>query len=237
MEYIQKTKEFFLDLLFPPRCLHCQAHLGKSEKDSWLCLTCENHIIIYTTIFCSVCGARLPENKKICHKSSSYLLAAATKYDGSIRSLIRQFKYHGWPSLSKKIRKYLEKYIKNSGLTAKNYLVVPVPLHPDKLKERSFNQAELLSVEIADLLGLKMNKDILIRTKKTSAQAELKDYEKRKDNLAGAFAVKNPEQIAGKNLILVDDVFTSGATMNEAVRALRLAGAKKIIAFVIAKTR
>lgn len=237
MKYLIRIKEYALDLLFPPRCLHCQTHLDEMEKGSWLCLTCENHIIIYTTIFCSVCGARLPENKKICHKSSSYLLAAATKYDGPIRSLIRQFKYHGWPSLSKKIRKYLEKYIKNSNLTAKNYLIIPIPLHSDKLKERSFNQAELLSVEIADLLGLKMNKDVLTRIKKTSAQAELKDYEKRKDNLAGAFGIEHSEQIAGKNLILVDDVFTSGATMNEAVRVLRKAGAKKIIAFVIAKTR
>lgn len=237
MKYLIRLKELVLDLLFPPLCLHCQTHISKQEKDAWLCHTCENHILIYTTIFCSVCGARLPENKKVCHKSSSYLLAAATKYDGPIRSVIRQFKYRGWPSLAKKIRKYLEKYIKNSDLAAKNYLVVPIPLHPDKLKERGFNQAELLSLEIADLLGLKTNKDILIRTKKTSAQAELKDYEKRKDNLAGAFRIEHPEQIAGKNLILVDDVFTSGATMNEAVRVLRLAGARKIIAFVIAKTR
>src|SRR3989344_1514642 len=114
MEYLLKTKEFLLDLFFPPLCLHCRAHLAKPEKDSWLCFSCENHIIIYTTLFCSVCGARLPENKKVCHKSSSYLLAAATKYDGPIRSIIRQFKYYGWPSLSKKIGKDLEKYIKNS---------------------------------------------------------------------------------------------------------------------------
>lgn len=237
MKYLARIKEYVLDLLFPPRCLHCQAHLGEAEKDSWLCHTCENHIIIHATLFCSVCGARLPENKKVCHKSSSYLLAAATKYDGPIRSVIRQFKYHGWPSLSKKIGKYLDKYIGNSGFSAKNYLVIPIPLHADKLKERGFNQAELLSLEIAGLLGLKMNKEALARTKKTSAQAELKDYEKRKDNIAGAFEVKNPEQVAGKNLILVDDVFTSGATMNEAVRVLRKAGAKKIVAFVIAKTR
>lgn len=237
MEYIIRIKEYFLDLIFPARCLHCQTHLSAPEKESWLCHTCENHIVIYTTIFCSVCGARLPENKKVCHKNSSYLLAAATKYDGPIRSIIRQFKYRGWPSLSKKIRRYLEKYLRNSALTAKNYLVIPIPLHSERLKERGFNQAELLSEEIADLMGLKMDKNILARAKKTSAQAELKDYEKRKNNLAGAFKVENPEKICRKNVILVDDVFTSGATMNEAVRTLRSAGAKKIIAFVIAKTR
>ncbi len=245
MKYLIRLKELVLDLLFPPLCLHCQTHISKQEKDAWLCHTCENHILIYTTIFCSVCGARLPENKKVCHKSSSYLLAAATKYDGPIRSVIRQFKYYGWPSLSKKIGKYLEKYIKTSGFSAKNYIVVPIPLHAQKLKERGFNQAELLSVEIAKLLGLKINKEALMRTKKTSAQAELKDYaqdryyivEKRKNNIAEAFRVENADQIAGKNLILVDDVFTSGATMNEAVRVLRSAGAKKIVAFVIAKTK
>ncbi len=230
-------KEIFLDLLFPPRCLHCGTGLEKSEKESWLCFSCENNIIIHTTLFCSVCGARLPENRKICHKNSAYLLAAATKYDGPVRSVIRQLKYRGWPSLSLKIRRYLEKYVKNSGLTANNHLVIPIPLHPSRLKERGFNQAELLAVEIADILGLKMEPGILSRTKKTEAQAEQKDYDKRKINIAGAFEIKNPKLIAGKNIVLVDDVFTSGATMNEAVRTLKSAEAKKIITFVLAKTR
>ena len=236
MKKFIRLKEYVLDLLFPPRCLHCQTHISGTEKESWLCHACENHVVIYTTLFCSVCGARLPENMKICHKNKAYLLAAATKYDGPIRSVIRQFKYSGWPSLSQKIGRYLGKYIKNSGLSAKNHVVIPIPLHPERLRERGFNQAELLSVEIAELLELKINGEVLARTKKTSAQAELKDHEKRKSNVAGAFEVKNPEQISGKNLILVDDVFTSGATMNEAVRVLREAGARKIIAFVIAKT-
>ena len=115
-----------------------------------------------------------------------------------------------------------------------NYLIVPIPLHSKRRRERGFNQAELLAKTISENLGL-LPTNALERTKNTKAQAKLKKSECREENVAGCFKIKNPESVRDKNIILVDDVFTSGATMNEAVKILKENGAKRIIALVAAK--
>ena len=114
---------------------------------------------------------------------------------------------------------------------------MPIPLHKNRERERGFNQSEAIAKIIASELNLQLKKDLLVRAKETKIQAELKDWNQRKNNLAGAFQIPQPEGIKGKNIILVDDVYTSGATINEAVKTLKENGAKKIIALVIAKAR
>ncbi|MDP3014862.1 MAG: phosphoribosyltransferase family protein [bacterium] len=115
------------------------------------------------------------------------------------------------------------------------YLIVPIPLHPGRERERGFNQAKLLAEITARHFNLPLI-DGLKRIKNNKPQAKLKDFEKRIKNISGCFEIKNPNFIKGKNIILVDDVFTSGATINEAVRILKKNCAGKIIAMVIAKT-
>ncbi len=237
MYRLTSIKEALLDILFPPVCLHCKKNLAREEKSKMLCGDCAAQIHIHATLFCAKCRARLPDNKKICHKDTPYMLAAAVNYDGSIKDLIHQLKYRRWTSVIDVIRPILDTYVKNLSLSVDDYLIIPIPLHPDRQKERGFNQAELISAVIAEALQLSMPANILTRVKKTKAQAELKNYNDRSENLANAFHVTNGEIIKNKNIILVDDVYTSGATMDDAARALREAGVKKIIAFTFAKTR
>ncbi|MFZ2072121.1 MAG: phosphoribosyltransferase family protein [Minisyncoccia bacterium] len=122
-------------------------------------------------------------------------------------------------------------------------ILIPIPLSPKRKRERGFNQAELLCKKLIELdnntqndtrLNLKLETNVLIKPKDTEHQARIKDRQKRLKNLTGSFSVKNKEKIIGKNIILIDDVSTTGATFNEARKTLKQAGARKIIAFAIA---
>ena len=115
-------------------------------------------------------------------------------------------------------------------------MLVPIPLHWRKEKQRGFNQAHLIAEQFAKNTGLVTAKNILKRMKNTASQVELKDKEKREINVRGCFAVEKPELLFQKNVIIIDDVFTTGATMKEAASVIKKAGAKKIIGLVVAKT-
>lgn len=254
----KKAQETVLDILFPPLCLNCRKYMQGKEL---LCSDCFSSIHINNSMFCPVCGLRIIEGKTICRhgpeklKEYPYLLAPATNYDDEIiRNLIHYFKYKGFIDIALILGILAEKYIttvfRNSEII--NYVLVPVPLHPKRQRQRGFNQSELL----AKFLSVKFNLPMinaLKRIKNSKPQAKMKkdnkkvyffedepdsnarNYEKRKKNISGAFSIINPEEITGKNVILIDDVYTSGATMSEAARILKNHGAKKIIALVVAK--
>lgn len=240
MLFILKLKDLVLDILFPPICLNCENSLIKAEKNRGICDLCLSKIAIHNALFCGVCRVRLPENKKICHKNSQYLLGAAANFEETIRNLIHQFKYQKWQKILNPLKIILETYLDNLQFNPeklKNYIVIPIPLHKNRMQERGFNQAELIGKIISEKYSLPLETKILIRNKETKSQAELKNWGERKNNLASAFKIENADYLKNKNIILVDDVYTSGATIQEAVKILKESGAKKIIALVIAKTR
>ncbi len=232
-----KCKIWLLGIIFPPLCLQCRAHLSSTRFAMSLCEPCEASIPIYQTFFCGTCKARLPDNIKTCHQDTPFLLAAATSYqhDG-VKNLLWHFKYQKWQRLQQPLTQLLARYFRNLRYSFEEYLIIPIPLHPTREKERGFNQAHLLAKNLGKILSLPLNTTALIRTQKTHTQKELRDYTAREQNVAQAFMVTNAEQIKNKNIILVDDVYTSGATMTAAARTLKAAGAKKIIGCVIAKT-
>jgi len=112
--------------------------------------------------------------------------------------------------------------------------LVPVPLHPVRRREREFNQAAVLAKVITRKFKITFTEDNLLRTKHTSPQTELKRFE-RLNNLKGAFKLKNPERIRGKTILLFDDVFTTGSTLNECAFCLRRAGAAKVGVLTLAR--
>jgi len=250
ISFFIKAKNIALDILFPPICLNCQKPID--DRNKLVCEKCLSLIKFNNTLFCPVCRARLPENKKICHcyiKAESrgsiqklrfsYLLGAAGNYDDPIlQNLIHYFKYKSFkglaPILGEIVLKYFKNLFGNWDLGFGNFIIVPIPLYPKKERQRGFNQAKL----IAEFLSKKLNLELiepLKRIKNTEPQAKLKDQEKRLENILGCFKIENPGQIRGKNILLIDDVFTSGATINEAVKILKTNGALKIIALVLAK--
>ncbi len=235
--FINKVKNFILDILFPPICVNCQKSLDKNELT--VCQECLLKIHLNTSFFCPVCRARLAENKKTCHLKSQYLLAAVGNYDDPVlQNLIQSFKYKSVKSLAPILTDLLIKYIKNvfscSSLVIGQFIIVPIPLYPRRERERGFNQSKLLVEDLSKKLNLDFH-EALVRVKKTLPQAQSKDIEERVKNIEGCFKMKNSELVEGKNIILVDDVFTSGATINEAVKILKQNGAKKILALVLAK--
>ena len=217
LKHAGKIKKLLLDLLFPA-----------SQPPE--------NLKIHETLFCAVCRARLPENKKICHKNAPLILGAATNYENEeIRKAIWRLKYRGKTGFSNLLAGIMAIYCKRLGLDLDEYIVVPVPLSKERHRQRGFNQSHLIAESLSKKIGLPLVSDALIRTLHTAPQAEQKDWLDRKKNLVGAFTAAVTHSLEGKNVILIDDVCTSGATLQEAAKALKTAGVKKILGLVAAK--
>ena len=156
---------------------------------------------------------------------------SAGPYEGVLAEAIKLFKY------KKKVhvgRALAHSIIPLSPPLEKGNFVMPVPLHPSRLREREFNQSAILASVIGERLGIPVLTDILLRERHTKPQVEL-DMKERKKNVVGAFTVQNKELIIDKDIILVDDVYTTGSTVNECAKALKKNGAKKVCVVTIAR--
>lgn len=240
MNLLPKAKNWMLDILFPPICLNCKNTLEDQEKEGKICKKCLESIETYSSFFCPKCKSRIPSEQKICHKEIKFLLAPVTDYQNPpVKNLIWFLKYHKWQSIVQTIKPLIDGYLDILSMGQRNdlgdFIVMPIPLHSDRLKERGFNQSDLLADIVSQKTNTRLIRNNLKRIKATKNQAELKNLNERIINIENCFALNDPKEIENKNIILVDDVFTSGSTMGEAVKVLKNAGAKKIIAFVFAK--
>jgi len=236
---LTKIKNIIFDILFPSICLGCQKYLEK--KDNFICDDCYYSVKLNDTLFCPVCQARLAENKKFCNHGSKkskefpYLLAPASNYDNQIiQNLIHYYKYKNFSEISAILGDILNDYVQRTNLPVNDFSISCIPLHFIRENKRGFNQSKLLAEIISKNFNLELI-DVLIKIKNNPPQAKSKNHKERKNNISGAFQAINPEKINNKNIILIDDVYTSGATMSEAARILKQNGANKIIALVVAK--
>lgn len=219
--------ESLLNLVFPSHCIGCQGTAGNSI----ICSRCLAGIPINQTLFCGKCRLRLARQKKICHKDYPFVLGAATSYSNELaKELIHYLKFKFVKSAARALGELLAVYMRGTGFSPKNFIVIPVPLSARRLRERGFNQSGLVAERFATLAGLAAFPGVLLRIRDARPQSESKNADERRKNVRGAFVVKNPELVSGKNIILLDDVITSGATMLEAARTLKAAGARRIIA-------
>ncbi|MBI4085940.1 MAG: ComF family protein [Candidatus Liptonbacteria bacterium] len=249
---------WLLDVLFPPVCLNCRQSVKSGES---ICISCFSNIKIFNTLFCGKCRARLPSIalapglrsqsgsfggvgkeslvtiKKICHKDFPYLLGAAADYqDETVKQLVRSLKFGFIKSAAGSLASLLVSYAEGVNYRITAFTVIPIPLSRARERKRGFNQSFLIAKIFAGHFGLELNPNILVRDKNTMAQSEIKDFEKKRDNVKNCFSIKSLDSVNGKNFILIDDVVTSGATFFEAASALKRAGAKKIIALAAAKS-
>lgn len=224
--------DFFSKFLFPSLCFQCRADL---DDTSVLCNDCFLRIDKFSAPFCGKCRARLPLGRKICHQDFPYVLGAATDYNNEVvKNLIYNLKFKSLSSAARPLTEILCNYYEDVFGDPKKFTVIPVPLSPGRLKERGFNQSEIIASVFADRFKLKLDKNILIRTRETKPQSEQRHFESRFENVAGCFFVRGGVLAGIKNVIVVDDVTTSGATFLEASRALRRAGVRKIVALAVA---
>lgn len=232
----------FLNIIFPKTCLICRRPLKDNNIDNFLCLDCWADIKKNAPPLCTICGRQIradPIYKKVCptcqrqHFSFDRAFSPCT-YEGVARELIHKFKYQNRDYLSSLLGKLLIDFIRQYRITINLCdLVIPIPLHRARLREREFNQAELLACQIAREFSLSVSVSNLWRKEYRKPQVELKE-EKRRENIKGCFGLRNPAEVRGKNIILVDDVLTSGATCSEAASVLKAAGALSVWVLTLA---
>jgi len=226
---------FLGDVFFPPVCVGC----GNSIARGVVCAVCLRSIDRFDTLFCGTCAARLPEQKKICHKDAPYILGAVGRYDDVLRALIHALKFEGITGAADPLAEILAEYVARLGIDLRGFTVTPIPLSKQRHRARGFNQSALIARTFARAFALPFEEHLLARVHHRKPQSETEDIFERRENVKGCFALA-PENASGgranfKSIVLIDDVTTSGTTLTEAARVLKSGGAKKIIALVVAK--
>ena len=244
---ILKSKDFMLNLLFPKFCLGCQ------KEGTYLCDDCRALLDIseFNYCLCSQKPQRLTQGQTTgkCSRCKDKKLAGlyfALPYKEKTitRKLIYQFKYKPYlKDLAKTLASVLIEHFvlsgKNTNDVWENSVLIPVPLSKNKFKERGYNQSEELAKELSKVLQIPTITDVLIKIKTTKSQMEL-SKEEREKNLVGAFTIKNSgttgvAPFSDKKIFLVDDVYTTGSTMEECAEVLRQAGAKQVWGIALAR--
>ncbi|HNW39111.1 MAG TPA: ComF family protein [Candidatus Omnitrophota bacterium] len=230
------------DLIYPNFCLICKNRIQSPDQQQLICSGCQDKIEKNPPPFCANCGRHLTSEaieKNICPACANlnfYFDRAFSPcvYTGSVKTLIREFKYSGKDYLGEFLGKLINAFIRDYQIPVK-YLdfILPVPLHKSRKREREFNQAEILSRQIAGEFDKTVLTNVLLRVKPTKTQTNL-NFPQRCLNLEKSFIVSSPELIQGADLLLVDDVLTTGATANEAAKCLKEAGAHKVILLTLA---
>lgn len=222
-----------LDLIFPPRCVHCRAYL---EDGRALCADCRRWIVLHRTFFCGKCRARRYSARELCHRGFPFLLGAAGEYEDPImQGLIRSLKFHFVRAAAEPLGAILATYAARLRVSGSYDVILPIPLSRRRRRERGFNQSELIAQSFSTLSGIAVDTSVLQRSRHAPPQSGLRGEAERRANVAGSFDVVLPAAIRGRNIILLDDVITSGATMFEAANVLRTAGIKNILALAAAK--
>lgn len=230
---LKKSSQVFLDVVFPPYCVSCKT------TGQWLCENCLNLISLVTNSFCQQCGTPLPTGhsdrcQRCCTqplKSIDGIRAAAHFEKTPIREAIHALKYENHRALPGILSQLLAEAYRRFGLKADT--ILPIPLHHLRHKERGYNQSELLAKELGEKLGLPVNCRSLKRTRHTKVQVDLPAVE-RYQNVAEAFFCSDRE-LSEQRVLLVDDVCTTGATMDACAAALKLAGVKSVWGLALAR--
>ncbi len=237
----QNLKLFILHILFPKTCLHCRKDL-EFRDTAPLCPECFSRMERIPGLFCNRCGLPLPYGGAHCHacrggRGDQYkcsLIRAAFVFNPQLRSLVHAFKYKGKTSLARHFGNWLAAAWERYPEIHDSDILSFVPLSQKRLKERGYNQSGLLAKAFAVKTGLALEDGLLKKSKETKSQASLSKAE-RMENIKNAFEVIDPARVKGKKVLLIDDVCTTGATLEECASALKKAGAQKVSALVLAR--
>jgi competence protein ComFC len=223
--------EGLLDIIFPPRCLIC---------DRWdapaVCPACEAGFVAIPEPSCPRCGRPIEEDIPCLHCAEAERLGgwgfdiarAAGIFQGPLRAGIHRLKYRELPELAVPLGALLASRMIPDGLLAgRDYdAIVALPLHKTRERERGYNQAHLLALSVSEMTGVPLlTSGVLVRKQKSPPQARLSLTMRRQLFAASPFSVENASEVQGKRLLLVDDVFTTGATVSTCALVLKEAGA------------
>jgi len=232
-------QSIFFQFFLPPQCPCCEKFLEEGQQG--FCSKCLSEIHWIESPYCSVCGIPFiskeveshPCGVCVTHRKYFTMARALGTYEGSLQEAIHHWKYEGKTNLTPFFAEWLAEGLKRYWEPDSLDLLIPVPLHTQRLRERGFNQALVLVKELSRRTGIPYRKTTLQKKKPTVPQVTLSGAERGK-GLRGAFHVIGKEELVGKSALLVDDVYTTGATVNECSRVLRRGGAKRVDVLTLA---
>ena len=219
-----------INFVFPPRCAAC------NSVGSLLCTECQNSILWMEEPLCSKCGRDKVNSHAVCHACEKRPLPlqqirAATLFEDPISKIIHHFKYNGQFGLAAPLAEVMLNAWPKWQTAV--HLIMPIPLHPERKKSRGYNQAALLSEKFGKKLCKQVDQKSLQRIRNTPSQVNLTAIERQK-NMMQAFSYNGPD-LTGKQILLVDDVCTTGATMASAAEVLIDAGATSVAGYCVAR--
>ncbi len=237
--WLKRFGSGLLEFFLPRLCLFCGAAVGEAAAVA-LCPECEAIIQWVASPLCPCCGrvfASREGGDRLCGDCTTdpppfTRARAAALYDGPVAAAITRFKFGRQMALLPVMQSWLQRPPCRD-LAAEADLLVPVPLHPRRLQARGFNQALLLAQAFP---MLPLAREALVRLRHTRPQVGLNPRERR-DNVQGAFAVPDQTLVKGKNILLVDDLLTTGATVQECARVLKKAGALRVELLTVGRVR
>lgn len=233
-----------IDIIYPKKCHICLDFLDDEERKlPDICDNCFSGLPVLTHPFCSICGvpfASKVEEDHLCEKCIRTRpfydeLRAPYLYEDRIMEAIHRLKYSGKSYLAKSFGSLLADFLKEWINDIDGMIMIPVPLHKRKLRQRGFNQSVLLVRLTAGILDMETDYFTLRRIRYTETQTGL-TLEERRKNVKGAFEVTDNSILNGKSVILVDDVATTGNTINECARVLKKAGCERVFGLTLART-
>ena len=240
----------FRDLLVPPGCLICRADTGsavpgpegESQRPAGICPACWAGFPGLPEARCAVCGRPFQTGLEGAWVCANCLISppafdqatAGGLFSGSLRLAIHAFKYERVFGLARPLAGFMAERLALPFYPPEADLILPVPLHRRRLRQRGFNQALLLARALYAPWRSRLHPDLLRRIRWTEPQINLTGDDRRR-NVRRAFAVPRPEKVEGRRVLLVDDVFTTGATVNECARVLKRAGAESVHVLTLAR--
>jgi len=229
-----------LNLLYPALCRACSRKLGRFDCN--ICDECAGKIKERFPPFCLKCGKQLGEGAvpadtcHDCRNNEPHFDRAwsVCLYEGVLKNLIHDFKYNKTTCLSADFASIMMDFMEKHGAGKDCQIIVPVPMHPSRLFRREINHSDVLARCLGKRLGIPYAGRALKKIKNTSEQNKLGRQERIK-NLGSSFSTKNSSSIIDKNILLVDDLFTTGSTVNECARVLKNSGARRVEVITLAR--
>ena len=230
LPHLAKLKGRALDLLFPQGCVGC----GKGGE--FICSACRRSLPRIMPPLCPRCGKPQPSGI-LCSGCVGWQaeidgIRSPFRFDGVMRQAIHQLKYRNLRALAQPLAGLLQDYLATNPVTGE--VMVPVPLHQKRLRERGYNQSSLLAKELDKLINLPVVDDCLIRQRQAPPQARAATLGDRRNNVADAFSCRD-RRLQGKQVLLIDDVSTSGATLDACATVLKANGVPSVWGLVLAR--
>jgi ComF family protein len=234
--FLGRLFQFFL----PSQCACCGTFL--EEGQSGLCTECFALTRLIDPPFCSVCGAPFVSPLGVSHicggcqvrKKHFTTARAVAYYEGPLQETLHRWKYRGRISLTPFLGRWMAERLRWYWTDPRFELLIPVPLHVKRLRNRGFNQALLLTRELSRWTRIPYEKRVLLKRRVTVPQVDLSGAERERE-IRGAFTVPDSGPIEDRSVLLVDDVYTTGATVNECAKVLLAAGARRVDVFTLAR--